>query len=574
MPVFQAKSWGIPGDNLRNLFAFSSFMTNFTELNSSCYFKMKLKHILLSMAATVVAIVGCEKTQDLGPAEVTVVSPSETTINVPIEGTEFTVTLKATIDWALQGYTEDVASWLSVSPASGAASSENQTITVKVLANDGADRKADLVFYGNVLCKAALTVSQKGNGAAVGGEVITVADFISKADTQTEYVLHGTISDVTKNASGSYWGFVLKDETGEISCPFVENWDEFALKNGDVVSIKGKYSYYEKKSQHQLANGTIISHEAGQGGGGSTDPEAIYSADFTASMCNFTIDDKNKPSEVEAVWSQNSQYGMVATAYVNSTNYAAESWLVSPVIDLASESKAFLTFEHAVNFFKDLETVKTEAVVYARVENGEWAELNGVKYPSRMSWTYASAGYLDLSAYAGKKMQIAFVYKSTEEKAGTWEIKNVSIVKESKESVEPEIPDGAITWEINNEVQTWDKISDETYGEGYSATVDGITVGFYKYNSTSGLKEPSTDQIRIYKNAAFKISSEKTLKEVILYSTESKYCVGLTSLEGDANGFTADTGSLTVKWTGSAKEIVAAATIAQVRVTKIVFVCE
>ena len=55
------------------------------------------------MAATVVAIVGCEKTQDLGPAEVTVVSPAETTVNAPQEGTEFTVTLKATIDWALSG---------------------------------------------------------------------------------------------------------------------------------------------------------------------------------------------------------------------------------------------------------------------------------------------------------------------------------------------------------------------------------------------------------------------------------------------------------------------------------------
>ena len=154
------------------------------------------------MAATVVAIVGCEKTQDLGPAEVTVVSPAETTVNAPQEGTEFTVTLKATIDWALSGYTEEVSSWLSVSPVSGSASAEPQTITVKVLANDGADRKADLVFYGNVLCKAALTVSQKGNGAA-GGDVITVDEFIKKADTQNEYTLRGTISDVVKN--DRYW---------------------------------------------------------------------------------------------------------------------------------------------------------------------------------------------------------------------------------------------------------------------------------------------------------------------------------------------------------------------------------
>ena len=57
------------------------------------------------MAATVVAIVGCEKTQDLGPAEVTVVSPAETTVNAPQEGTEFTVTLKSTFYCAVSGYT-------------------------------------------------------------------------------------------------------------------------------------------------------------------------------------------------------------------------------------------------------------------------------------------------------------------------------------------------------------------------------------------------------------------------------------------------------------------------------------
>ena len=147
------------------------------------------------MAATVVAIVGCEKTQDLGPAEVTVVSPAETTVNAPQEGSEFTVTLKATIDWALSGYTEEVSSWLSVSPVSGSASAEPQTITVKVLANDGADRKADLVFYGNVLCKAALTVSQKGNGTA-GGDVITVDEFIKK--------YHKAISDDYKHQINRY----------------------------------------------------------------------------------------------------------------------------------------------------------------------------------------------------------------------------------------------------------------------------------------------------------------------------------------------------------------------------------
>ena len=48
----------------------------------------------------------------------------------------------------------------------------------------------------------------------------------------------------------------------------------------------------------------------------------------------------------------------------------------------------------------------------------------------------------------------------------------------------------------------------------------------------------------------------------------------MTVLEGDGNGFTADTASLTIEWTGNAKNIVAQASNGQVRITKIVFVCE
>ena len=127
-------------------------------------------------------IAGCTKPVDLGPAEVSLVSPSESSIEVPMEGKEFTVTLKATIDWALQGYDDAVSSWILVTPESGKAAAEEQVITVKVLANDDIDRSADLVFYGNVRCKAPLTISQKGpNG---DGSNISIAEFLSRKDTE------------------------------------------------------------------------------------------------------------------------------------------------------------------------------------------------------------------------------------------------------------------------------------------------------------------------------------------------------------------------------------------------------
>ena len=222
---------------------------------------MKAKHLLSFIAAAATTLVACQKTEDLGPEKVEI--DSEATIEVPAEGQELTIKLTATVDWALKDYTAEVQQWLSISPENGKASADAQTITVKVLKNEGTDRSASIIFYGNILCQAPLTINQKGpKGEASDVEALTVAEFLSKKDTATEYALSGTISDVSKNSAGTYWGLTLTDETGSVSCPFIENWDEFPLKNGDKITIKGKYSYYEEKAQDQLANGTIIKYEA------------------------------------------------------------------------------------------------------------------------------------------------------------------------------------------------------------------------------------------------------------------------------------------------------------------------
>ena len=46
-----------------------------------------------------------------------------------------------------------------------------------------------------------------------------------------------------------------------------------------------------------------------------------------------------------------------------------------------------------------------------------------------MSWSFVPTGDISLSAYAGKKVQVAFRYTSTASKAGTWEIKNLTVKK-------------------------------------------------------------------------------------------------------------------------------------------------
>ena len=122
---------------------------------------MKYKSLLALAAASLTMAFACQKPVDLGPEKVVI--DSEATHEFPVEGGEYTLQLTATVDWALQGYDESVKTWLSISPSSGTASADSQTITIKALPNEGADRKADIVFYGNVMCKAPLTITQKGD---------------------------------------------------------------------------------------------------------------------------------------------------------------------------------------------------------------------------------------------------------------------------------------------------------------------------------------------------------------------------------------------------------------------------
>ncbi len=158
--------------------------------------------------------------------------------------------------------------------------------------------------------------------------------------------------------------------------------------------------------------------------------DAIFSETFAAnSLGQFTIENINLPSGLDAVWKGSASYGAVATAYESEsqTNFDSDSRLVSPVIDLVSASAPALSFEHALNFFADIATARQQATVEARVEGGEWETLEGTTYPAEMGWSFVPSGSISLAKFAGKKIQIAFHYTSTAAKAGTWEVKNVII---------------------------------------------------------------------------------------------------------------------------------------------------
>lgn len=155
-----------------------------------------------------------------------------------------------------------------------------------------------------------------------------------------------------------------------------------------------------------------------------TDSQTAALEGLFDSQGDFVVEDKQLPEELNYIWTWSGSYGMKASAFLNDTNYASESWLISPVIDLSQLTSATLTFQQAGNFFSDMQA---DCSVLVSTDRQDWTPLTVEGWPEGNSWTFYDST-ADLSAYAGQsQVYIAFRYTSSDMKAGTWEVRNVVV---------------------------------------------------------------------------------------------------------------------------------------------------
>lgn len=159
-------------------------------------------------------------------------------------------------------------------------------------------------------------------------------------------------------------------------------------------------------------------------------PNKIFFENFSNGLGQFTNEN--------GLWESGTYKGRdyaVANAY---NQGAKEEKLISSVIDLTDVDQAVLTFEHAIGYMESNDP-KVDFTLWIKEEGtSEWIQLTIPSYPEASgSWSsFVSSGDIDLKAYCGKKVQIAFQYKSTEEKQSGWEISNVLIEKKSMPTVQ------------------------------------------------------------------------------------------------------------------------------------------
>lgn len=178
------------------------------------------------------------------------VTPNEQSISADGDSVVFTVIPINNFTATVTATTE--AEWLEISNV-------GYTYTATALANTGATREATITFSAEGYESVSVTVKQATNNV----EAITIAEFIEKADTTTEYKLTGTISNVVNT---TYGNFDLTDASGKIYVyglysPEGVNkyWSTAGVKAGDVITIQGTYELYNNTT-NEVVNAKYVSH--------------------------------------------------------------------------------------------------------------------------------------------------------------------------------------------------------------------------------------------------------------------------------------------------------------------------
>ena len=155
--------------------------------------------------------------------------------------------------------------------------------------------------------------------------------------------------------------------------------------------------------------------------------EQVYQADKSSGLDAFTFENVVLPSGSSYVWKVDSKYGLVASSYFGGACHASEAWAISPTIDLTGYKSAVLTFRHAGNKFESPANFAASCTVAVREDGGAWTTVTVPNLCEGTSWTFIDSGNVDLTPFAGKKIQFGFHYVSTDEIAGSWEIDAIKV---------------------------------------------------------------------------------------------------------------------------------------------------
>lgn len=256
---------------------------------------MKIKNLFFIGFAATSLFVACEEKEDeiSGTPSIEL---STNTLEFEQAADSETITLTANRDWVVE-VPSSASSWLTVSPTSGSASDEPQTITIEVTENEGINRSAELEFNAS-LVSGKLKITQKGPGGEIdtdGINDVTVAEFIAAevndGDDAPLYRITGTLTYVRSSRYGNVY---IEDNTGTVYAYGLcsdENLTYESYGNIEGLTIGDKVTVVGKRGEHE---GTIelvdCYYESHEDAFINPTPKEVSLADFLAAEVSYSMD--------------------------------------------------------------------------------------------------------------------------------------------------------------------------------------------------------------------------------------------------------------------------------------------
>ncbi|MGM9748267.1 MAG: BACON domain-containing protein [Candidatus Cryptobacteroides sp.] len=195
---------------------------------------MKLRNLIFA-ALTMVFAIACENNkEDLGLPKIDLGTEE---LVFDMAGGEQNVTFVATRDWMV----ENNAAWIAVSPASGSASTKEQTISVTVLENTKMDREADVVITIGMSSRS-FKVKQSGPGGSAEALIVYANDFDKEKAVKDD--------SGWKTYLDSFDGW--KNATGTAAETVTYAFSGMSARTSESGHSAGSYSDYEGSGMNYL----------------------------------------------------------------------------------------------------------------------------------------------------------------------------------------------------------------------------------------------------------------------------------------------------------------------------------
>ena len=261
------------------------------------------------------------------------------------------------------------------------------------------------------------------DGAKLNETIKTLVDGGHGADKKTYYGIKTEYATISGELTydGKYFNVKVQGAEKDVSLYNPDASLKLADYNGKKVVLEGYvFSVSCSKDVPTYVCMMVTAAEI---------DNVIYKESFATGQGAYTIEDEALDG-LTYVWKHDSKNAyMKGSAFAGGAK-AAISYLVSPEYDLSDQTAVFLSFDHILNHLKTDAREDHVNVLVKESSATEWTVLDGFTWPKGDNWDPVNSGKVDLSAYAGKKIKIAFKYEGNTKGTGNtpaWEVYNVKL---------------------------------------------------------------------------------------------------------------------------------------------------